>query len=61
MYSNFLERLNKHQNFKLLMGQNINYLKKDNDSITVGTKKIKYKSSLLFDSRIDKDIHKSKN
>ncbi len=56
----FLERLNKHQNFKLLMGQNINYLKKDNDSITVGTKKIKYKSSLLFDSRIDKDIHKSK-
>ncbi len=58
LFNFFLEKLKKHKNFKLLMGQKINYLKKEDDSIFVGTKRTKYKSSLLFDSRIDKNINK---
>ena len=60
LFNFFVNRLKKHQNFKLLMGQNLEYLKKKNNSMVVGTQKIEYKSSLLFDSRIEQDFRKSK-
>ncbi len=60
LFSFFLKRLKKRKNFKILMGQNLVAVNIKNDSSEIITKDNIFKSSLLFDSRVDENYQKSK-
>ncbi len=60
LYKFFFSRLKKRKNFKIIMGANIKSFKSNNNIVEINTKNKIYTSHLLFDSRVDTELEKSK-